>query len=41
MRDGLLLGVVSVHRPLPGPWTPAERDLLERVRAYAAVTLRL
>lgn len=36
-----LLGVVSVHRPVAGPWTPAERDLLDRVRVYAAETLHL
>ena len=36
-----LLGVVSIHRPAAGPWTPAERDLLDRVRAYAVETLHL
>lgn len=30
-----LLGVVSTHRPHPGPWSPADRDMLEHVQRHA------
>ncbi|HET9172915.1 MAG TPA: GAF domain-containing protein [Actinospica sp.] len=33
-RDGLL-GVVSTHRPLAGPWNDADRALLELVQVHA------
>jgi len=39
-RHGLL-GVVSAHRPHPGPWSPAQREMLERVRGYAAEMLQV
>lgn len=34
-RHGLL-GVVSTHRPKPGVWSPADRDILTHVQLYAA-----
>jgi anti-anti-sigma factor len=34
-RDGLL-GVVSTHRPLPGPWNAADRGMLGQVQLHAS-----
>lgn len=36
-----LVGVVSAHRPVAGPWTEDQRDLLEHVRAYASELVKV